>query len=111
MDRHCGARRHHPVKFPFIKEVPEFKPRKTLVSEPGPIEPKQLLEAFDCLEQKVDYANGLAVQAWNTIVIVSIVLLALQGPQIISLVQRWLNVPHSMIAAEVAPGSEQQSKR
>lgn len=83
------------MKIPFLKEVPEFRPRQNLFSDVGPIDNKRLLDAIDILDQKSSYSITISTAAWNLVLVLAVVLVLIQGPAILSLVQGWLGAPHA----------------
>ena len=82
------------LPFPFLQDVPEFKARHNILASDvkARIDEGKLVESLDILEQKADFTMAIAVKAWNVMIILSVVLLATQGPQILGLILKWAPV-------------------
>lgn len=62
-------------KLPFIAEIPEFKPRRHLgQDETLPKFQRDVLDALDVIEQRGEFSLGLALRAWNGVLILGVIL-------------------------------------
>lgn len=88
------------AKFSIFTEPPEFKPRNKFGLRKGiSREDREFLDAFDVMEQKMDYSLNIAARAHNLVVLVIIVNLLINGPAIIRVFQGWLGHPPQPLAA------------